>query len=203
MRVLGLTGGIASGKSTVSGILEGLGAIIIDADQVSRDLVETGSPLLAKIVEHFGPGILLPDGKLDRRSLAGVIFCHQEKRKILDEITHPAIIREIKIRLETIREKMPRSSVVIEAALLIEAEMTGMVDEVWLVIVDKHVQARRLMSRDRLSFEEAMDRIESQLPVEEKLAYAHVVIDTGKDLQSVKEQVLDHWQRFILLRENA
>jgi dephospho-CoA kinase len=198
LRVLGLTGGIASGKSTVSGILADLGAIIIDADQISRELTVPGSPLLAKIVEHFGSEILFPDGKLNRRLLAGIIFRHPEKRKVLEQITHPAIISRIKGRLEEIKKERPHTVVVIEAALLIEAGMTQMVDEVWLVTVDRSVQIQRLMSRDNLSFKEAIARIESQLPVEKKLAHAHVVIDTGKDLQSVRQQVLDHWQRFIL-----
>jgi len=187
-KVIGLTGGIASGKSTVSKLLKEMGAIIIDADLIARDIVGKGSEALKEIVDRFGEKVLKEDGSLDRKALANIVFNDTEKLRILNEITHPRIIGKIKDLINFFSQRGEKI-VIIDAALLIESNLHKIVDEVWLVYLDKNLQIERLMARDNISFLDALKRIESQMPIEEKLPYADKVIDNSRSLEELKEKV--------------
>ncbi|MEG6566090.1 dephospho-CoA kinase [Thermoanaerobacterium saccharolyticum] len=196
MKVIGLTGGIASGKSTVSSILKSLGAVIIDADVVSREIMIKGTETYNILVSVFGKEILRKDGEIDRRKLGNLVFADEEKLNKLNEITHPEIIKRIKDIIEEERKKGKEKAIVLDAALLIEMKLFNMVDEVWLVVVDKKTQIRRLMKRDNLSYKDALNRIKSQMSIEDKMKYADFIINNCKDFNAIKRQVELLWGRF-------
>lgn len=193
--IIGLTGGIGSGKSTVGSMLAQLGAVVIDTDRVAREVVAPGSTTLQEIVRYFGHDVLQADGSLDRKKLGSLVFADETKRKILNKITHPAIKNAVREKLGQIEQRDPGAVVVIEAPLLIEAGMTEMVDEVWLVTVAPEIQVKRVMERDGLSYEAAMQRIGSQLPSSEQMAYSDVVISTGQSLEQVRREIKRQWRR--------
>jgi len=197
LKVIGLTGGIASGKSTVSGILREKGAYIIDADEISKTLVEPGKPAYLEIVKHFGQEILNEDGSLRRKKLGRIVFADKEKLALLNKITHPKIIEEIKRRLEEATNRN-ENVVVIDAALLIELGLYKMVDEVWLVTIDEKTQLERLLKRDSfLEEKEAKDRIRAQMPQEEKVKYATRIINNSGDFSQLLKQVEDYWRELV------
>lgn len=194
MLVIGLTGGIASGKSTVAGILADLGARIIDADKIAREIVEPGKPAWKEIKLAFGPQYLKSDGSIDRRALGNLIFSDATARQRLNAITHPLIKKEIADRIADYRKQEPSAVIVIEAPLLLEAGMQPMVDEIWVVTAPEEVRLKRLMARDQLSREEALQRLKSQWPEEERLKYATRIIDTSKDIATTTAVVKTIWQ---------
>lgn len=185
---IGLTGGIGSGKSTVSAILKRLGAVIIDADQLARQVVEPDSPAWKEIVAAFGDDILLPDRKLNRKRLGEIVFADEKKRKLLESITHPAIGSAVEEELRQ-AEEQGAAVAVLDVPLLIESGWTNQVDEVWLVYVDPDLQEQRLMARNRLSKNEAQERIASQMNLRDKLQYANVIIDNNQDVETTTRQV--------------
>lgn len=197
MITIGLTGNIGSGKSTVARRLAELGARVIDADQVAREVVRPGTPGLQEIVEHFGPGILDGRGELDRKKLAALVFADPGARARLNEITHPrikeAIRREIASRPAGPAPGAGPAVTVIEAPLLIEVGLHRDVDEVWVVRIDEENQIRRLMARDGLNVAEARQRLAAQLPQEEKLKIARRVIDNSGGPAATLSQVDHHW----------
>ena len=197
MRIIGLTGGIASGKSTVARLLEKLGAKVVDADQLSRDAVEPGTAAHAAIIEAFGAGIRNPDGTIDRGRLGALVFADRDARRRLESITHPAIARLAEDQLNRLREEDVRVAIYM-APLLIEAGVTGRVDEIWVVYVDREIQVERLMARDNVSREDALRRIDSQMPMEEKRRYGKVVIDNRGTFEETAHQVYEAWEREIL-----
>lgn len=178
MRIIGLTGGIATGKSTVARFFSERGIIVIDADALSREAVLPGTPALQRIIEAFGSGILLPDGSLDRKALGAVVFADAQKRRVLEEILHPAIklLADDKIRQAG---QAGSRLVVYMAPLLIEAGISDRVDEIWVVSTTEEIQLERLMARDKLSREEAKRVIDSQMPLTEKKRFGRVVIDNS------------------------
>ncbi len=175
----GLTGGIATGKSLISEMLRSLGAHIIDADVIARDIVRPGLSAWKAIVEAFGREILLQDGSINRSKLGSIVFRDFSKRSILNSIMHPAILKEAAKLRKKIGDEHPFAVVIFDAALLIESGAYEMVDFVILVYVNEELQINRLINRDGLTREEAMDRINSQMPVEEKKNYADYIIDTS------------------------
>lgn len=193
MFIIGLTGGIASGKSLVSSYLASLGAGVIDADLVAREVVEPGRPALAEVVREFGPGVLSSDGTLNRKELGRLVFSDQARLDRLNRITHPYILEIIRERLEAYRAASPCGAVVIDAPLLIETGLHRLVDEVWVVYVDPTTQLQRLMKRDRLTPEAAAQRIASQLPLEEKVRYAHRIIYNRGEPEETLRQVRMIW----------
>jgi len=198
--VIGLTGGIASGKSTVAGILEKLGAVIIDADLLAREVVAPGEPAFKAIVEAFGDGILNPDRTINREALSRLVFADPEARKRLESITHPAIGRRSENRLAEFRQRgVP--VVFYVAPLLIEAGATSRVDEIWVVYLDGETQLRRLMDRDRSSREEALRKIAAQMPMAEKKKFGKVVIDNCGTLAETERQVREIWEREFGLKD--
>lgn len=188
MRVIGLTGGIASGKSTVAGIISGHGIPVIDADQLARDAVVPGSAGLCQIIEAFGPSVLNEDGTLDRTVLAEKIFSDPLAREKLESILHPAIKVLAEKQLAELRQRGEAVAFYM-APLLIEAGATGRVDEIWVVYVDRETQLARIQKRDSVSREDAEKRIAAQMPMDEKAAYARIVIDNSGNLQELKKRV--------------
>jgi dephospho-CoA kinase len=176
MRVIGLTGGIASGKSSVAALLERQGIPVIDADQLARDVVLPGSAALRQIAADFGTQVLDAAGALDRTALAGVVFADPGARKKLEAIVHPAIKELAEKELAALRESGETVAVYM-APLLIEAGATDRVDEIWVVYVDRETQLQRLMARDGISREQAAQRLAAQMPMAEKASFGRVVID--------------------------
>jgi dephospho-CoA kinase len=188
--VLGVTGNIASGKSTVVGMLERLGAIHIDADFVYREMVASGQPLLARLVERFGTSIVDTNGSLDRGALGRIVFADPGALRDLDQITHPAIIAEIDRRVDAIEDGI----VVIDAVKLVESGHAGHCDIVWVVTASAGNQVTRLMKRNRLDLDEARKRVAAQPSMDAKLARADRVIENDGLLDETRAQVLDAWR---------
>lgn len=194
--VIGLTGSIASGKSTVSSMFKELEIPIIDADQISRDVVEPGEGALQDIIKEFGKEILLPDGTLDRKKLGSIIFTDTDKRAKLNAIVHPAV-RNRMLELKEAYINAGEECVVMDIPLLFESKLTHMVDKVLVVYVDEEVQLQRLMNRDSSSKEEALQRIHSQIPVKEKVKLADATIDNNGSKENTFAQlkdVLNKWE---------
>ena len=184
IRVIGLTGGIATGKSSVARFFEERGVPVIDADQLARDAVLPGSPALVRITELFGSEILMHDGRLDRKRLGALVFQEPEKRRQLEDILHP----EIRKRAEELIARAAGAGhqrVIYMAPLLIEAGATDRVDEIWVVTVRPEIQLERLMKRDGISREQAERIVDSQMPLTEKERCGSVVIDnSGTEAQT-------------------
>lgn len=188
MRVIGLTGGIASGKSTVAGIISNHGMPVIDADQLARDAVLPGSQGLSRIADAFGAALLKDDGTLDRAALAERIFSDPAAREKLESILHPAIKKLAEKRLAELRQS-GEAVVFYMAPLLIEAGATDRVDEIWVVYVDRETQLARIQDRDAVSREDAIRRVAAQMPMDEKAGYGRIVIDNSGTLQELEERV--------------
>ncbi len=178
IRVIGLTGGVATGKSSVARFFSERGVRVIDADQLSREAVLPGTSALARIVEEFGVSVLLPDGSLDRKKLRELVFSDSNRRNALESILHPEIKRLADARISEAAAE-GNEVVIYMAPLLIEAGATDRVDEIWVVTVTPELQIERLMSRDNMTSEEAMSIIESQMPLAEKERHARIVIDNS------------------------
>ena len=176
--VIGLTGGIGSGKSTVSNYLTEKGFAVVDADRVARDVVARGSPVLAALAAAFGAGILEADGSLNRKGVAEIIFADARKREQMEEITHPEIARRIALQIEELKKTGQRETIFLDAPLLFEtkANLAEAMDEIWLVDAGDEVRIERVMRRDGCSREEILARINSQMDREEKRARADVII---------------------------
>ena len=196
MQVIGLTGGIASGKSSVARILERLGATIIDADLLAREAVLPGTSAHQAIVAAFGTEILLPDATIDRKALGRIVFAAPDARRRLEAITHPAIARLAEERLAAARQS-GAPAVFYVAPLLIEAGATGRVDDIWVVYADRETQISRLTERDAIRREEAEQRLAAQMSMEEKATYGSAVIDNRGTPEETERQVVALWQERI------
>lgn len=188
MKIIGLTGGIASGKSTVSNYLITKGISVIDADKISRQIYEVGSKAYVSVVQEFGRDVLNEDKTINRKKLANIVFTNKEKLKVLNEITHPIILNEIKRQINELRT-LGYYLCVIDAALLIESGWYKLADLKWLIYVDKETQIKRLIERDKISKEEAMKRIQAQMPFEEKVKYVDFIINNNLSLRYTYEQI--------------
>lgn len=191
--ILGVTGGIAAGKSTVAKMLAQKGALVVSADELSRQLVLPGSPILAELVERFGSNILNEDGTLHRQELSRLVFVDPGARKDLESVMHPAIARLSRQHLaEAVAKQEPTAGFVIyEAPLLYEAGAEARVDKVLAVIVDSNVQLQRLQQRDQCDLATAKSRVDSQMPQHEKARRADYVIDNSTDVVDLQRQVDD------------
>ncbi len=195
MKVIGLTGSIGSGKSTVSCFFEELGAVVIDADQVSRQVVEPGSPALKELTVTFGENILNPDGSLNRTLVAEIVFNSDEKRELLNSIIHPMIFNEINSTIGEYREK-GTEIIILEAALILEKKgLIKLIDKLIVVSIDEETQKKRLGGRGDLSKEQIDARINSQLTNNEKIKHADYIIDNNQDLVNTREQVRELWDK--------
>jgi dephospho-CoA kinase len=192
--VIGLTGGIASGKSVVSRMLAERGALIIDADKVGHEAYAPGSDCYTAVVDAFGRDIVAPDGEIDRKALGAKVFGDPAQRKRLEGIVWPWMRATMDGRLQRLRdERIP--VVVLEAAVLIEADWIPIVDQVWLVTVSPALARERIMSRNGLSAEQADQRIAAQLTNEERAKHAHVLIDNSGSLEELEQRVAAEWDR--------
>lgn len=189
MLLVGLTGGIAGGKSQVALMFKQLGAYLIDADELAREAVQPDRPVLKRIVEAFGTEVLSPDGTLDRAKLGRIVFDDPEKRELLNSIVHPYVFREEERRRKEIAQKHPKAIVLFDAALLIETGSYQLMDKVILVTIDRRKQIGRIMKRDGLTREEAVRRIEAQMPQSKKKSKADYIIDGGQPLTAIEDQV--------------
>ncbi|CAM5201988.1 Dephospho-CoA kinase OS=Ureibacillus acetophenoni OX=614649 GN=coaE PE=3 SV=1 [Ureibacillus acetophenoni] len=194
--IIGLTGSIASGKSTVAKMLKEYGLPIVDADVVARVVVEPGTPTLAKIAEAFGQEVITENGEMDRAKVGSIIFNDESKRKVLNEIIHPAI------RAEMLRQRDEHlangaKTVIMDIPLLFESKLQHFVEKILVVTVSEETQLKRLMERNNLSKEEAIARISSQLPLSEKEKGADAVIDNNGSIEETQKQletILRNWE---------
>jgi dephospho-CoA kinase len=188
MLLVGLTGGVASGKSTVSRILEGEGATLIDADQIARELVRPGTPAFLELIQAFGKNILREDGALDRKKLAARIFSDPQQRNILNRVLHPKIGEEIQRRIEEVAKRDPAAIVILDAALLLEVGNHGKMDKVIVVTSRAEQQLERLKDRDGMAPEDARKILASQMPQEEKLKAADYVLRNEGSLEETEKR---------------
>jgi dephospho-CoA kinase len=201
--IVGLTGSIATGKSTVSKMLAQLGALIIDADQIVRQVQQPGEPAWREIVECFGEGILLPTQELDRAKLGQLVFGNEENRKKLNAIVHPRVQERRDVLTAKALQEDPHRVIVWDIPLLIETGMYKEVDKTVVVYVDADTQLARLLERDKLSLEQARQRIAAQMPIEEKKAYADYLIDNRGTLEETKRQVEQVYAQLRQLAEES
>ncbi len=194
MRVLGLTGGIASGKSTAAERLKELGAIVLDADRYGHRAYDKDSEGFHAVVNEFGHDIVGEDGEIDRRILGGKVFGAPDQLKRLTDIVWPVIRQFATAEISELREGEPQTVIVLEAAVLIEAEWQDLADEVWVVHVDPDVAKKRLMDRNNLDADAAQARIDSQITNEERLGHADVDIANGGTLDQFLAGIDGEWQ---------
>ena len=191
---VGLTGGIASGKSVVADMFQEKGAFIIDADKVAHEVIEPNEPAWEEIVKHFGKDILNPAGKIDRVKLAAKVFNDKKSLKKLNSIVHPRVAERFSVILSELKKKSkPPEVIVYDVPLLIEAEMHKMVDTVVLVYVSTEKQIERLQNRNGFSLKEAEERLAAQMPLEEKKTFADYIINNECTLSETQKQVDEFW----------
>jgi len=193
MKIIGLTGGIGSGKSTVAGILGEMGARVIDADKLGHVVMRYGTPAWQEMINVFGREILTPQNEIDRNKLGKIVFNNPEQLNRLNRITHPLILNVVKARLEEFRrENMPVA--VLEAILLIEAGWTYLVDEIWVTVAPEQVVLQRLRQRNNYSEDESLMRIRSQSSDTERLKHADIVINTDCKLEKLRGKLKRLWE---------
>lgn len=193
--VLGVTGGIASGKSTVSAMLKELGAPLIDFDVLARQVVEPGRPALKTISDYFGRAVLRSNGTLDRKKLAKIVFKNPEKRRRLEAFTHAAIFEAYLIQVKSLSADNPGTIIQAAVPLLMELNLASMFDRVLVVYISPAQQVERLAARDGISAASAANILESQLPIDEKVGQADYVIDNGGTVAETRQQVEVLWQK--------
>lgn len=193
MKVIGLTGGIASGKSTVARFLKELGVVVVDADKVGHELFRSDAGAKQEVVATFGEGILTPKGNISREKLGRIVFGRPESLARLNMIMHPRIAARVKARLERYHREGAKV-VVVEAPLLLEAGWASLVDEVWVTVASEDAVLGRLKERAGLSEPESLKRLRSQMPAAERVRQADVIIDTDCELSELKEMVAKLWQ---------
>ena len=194
MKVIGLTGGIGSGKSTVSRFLAELGAVIIDADKVGHEALKPDTELWREVVASFGRQILTPSGDIDREKLGEIVFSNPDSLARLNRIMHPRLYNIVKAQLEEYR-RQGIGVVVLEVPLLIEAGWTSLVDEVWVTVASKATVLKRLEKQVRLSKSKSLARIRSQLSSAERTRHANVIIDTDGEFDELRANVEKLWDK--------
>jgi dephospho-CoA kinase len=201
--LVGLTGGIASGKSVVADMLEQLGARVIDFDVLARRVVEPGEPAWYDIVDHFGPGVLDKDQAIDRRRLGRIVFADDSERAVLERLTHPRIRQEFVREVRAINAREPDRIVVAVVPLLVEGGLESRFDHVVVVFATEEQQIERLMRRDVFSRDAAGARLAAQLPIQEKLSSADTMIDNSGSLEHTRHQVEELWARLTVLQDTT
>ena len=193
--LLGVTGGIASGKTTVANLFADLGAAIIDFDIIAREVVEPGKPCFGEIVEFFGQKIVDIDGHLDRKMLSGIVFEDEQKRKRLEGILHPRIFDTFITRTNEITKKDPDAIIQAVIPLLFEAGLQHLVHKTLVVYVPREIQIERLIKRDKITRDQAAKILKAQLPIDEKAGMADFVINNENSLDETRRQVEELWKR--------
>ena len=192
--LLAVTGGVASGKSTVADILKEMGAPVVDLDVIARQVVEPGKPAFDEIVDYFGKQVLQEDGYIDRKKLSGIVFSDPEKRKKLESLTHPRIMEEMATQVNEIAERAPGSIIQVAVPLLIELNLQYVFHKILVVHIPPEMQVERLTKRDGISREEAANILKAQLPIDEKVGYADFVIHNDKTPEETRKQVEELWE---------
>ena len=196
MLMVGLTGGIVSGKSTVSEMFRQLGAQVIDADQIAHTIVSPGEKAWHSIVEYFGKEILIKNQQINRKKLAKIVFADKKKLEMLNSITHPEILAVINRRICQLKSNYNQDLIcIIDAPLLFEANLAGRMDKIIVVFISQEEQTKRLLLRDNFTEEEALRRIQSQIPLTSKLSWADYVIDNSFSREQTKKQVEQVWEK--------
>ena len=200
-KVIGITGGIATGKSTVLQLFAELGALTLSADDFAREVLAKGGLAYRDTVERFGEGILMPDGEIDRAALGAIVFTDPSARADLNSITHPHIIAAMQQAVDRFRSAPPAPDAVmaVEIPLLIECGLQHTVDEVIVVAAEPQTQQSRLTTRSHLTAEEAQSRIAAQMPIERKIQYADRVIWNSGSLEDLRASVRAVWEEMHLL----
>lgn len=196
---IGLTGGIATGKSTVSQMLVKRGALLIDADVIAREVMEPGHPVLQAVRERFGSDVIYDDGTLNRKRLGEIVFSDPEKLKALNGLTHPAIRAEMRKRMAAYEAADPGRLVVVDIPLLYESGLETMFEQVMVVYVPRELQLERLMQRDELTLEQAEARIRAQMDIEKKKERADILIDNSLGMDKTELQIAEFWRNKVLL----
>ncbi len=198
MSVIGLTGNIGSGKTTVSRILQDdMGCCCLNTDHIGRLVVQPDGEAYSDLRAAFGNGYFLADGTLDRPKMAQLVFNDKAALSRLNGITHPAVKRFLQREIAGIKQKDPAKIVVVEAALLIEADYLDLLDELWLVWADDDVRLKRVMQRDNATREQAISRMKNQMPQDEKLKYAQRILHNNSDEQNLRCELASVWQQFM------
>jgi dephospho-CoA kinase len=186
---IGLTGGIACGKSTVATMLVQRGAMLVDADRIAREVVEPGSPVLVQVAERFGQEVLLEDGTLNRKKLGEMVFGNPAALKDLQDMMHPSIRALMRERMNEYEQQHPDRLVVVDVPLLYESGLQSMFEAVMVVYVPRNVQLTRLILRDGWSTEQAENRLQAQMDIEEKKALADILINNEGSMEQTEGQV--------------
>jgi len=186
--LVGLTGGMGSGKTTVAKYFKALGAYVLDADEICRSLVEPEKPAWREIIDLLGNGILRDDQTLDRRKIADIVFNDPEKKKALETILHPRVMAEEQAVYKDILQDDPGALVIIDAALLIESENYRKVDKVIVIACDEETQLHRIMAKNMFSRKDAQNRLRLQMPLEEKIKFADYVLHNDSGLSELKKK---------------
>ncbi|HHW49214.1 MAG TPA: dephospho-CoA kinase [Clostridiaceae bacterium] len=189
LMVIGITGGIGSGKSTVSKILRDLGAKVIDADRISREVTAKGKKAYDEIVDTFGSGVLNEDGELDRKKLADIVFNDQEKLKLLEGIVHKYVIEEIEKRVNAAKNEWSSDIIVLDVPIPVKRGFIDLVDQVWVVTCDMETRIKRIMERSGYTYEEAVKRINSQMKEDEYLKIADEVLVNNGSIEELENSV--------------
>ena len=190
--VLGLTGGIATGKSTVLKIFRKLGARVVDSDILARKAVRPGKPAFRKILQCFGREVLKRDGTLDRKKLGAIVFKDSEKRRLLEGMIHPEVVRDIKKEISRFKQGL----FVADVPLLFEAGLERLFDKTALVWASKDIQMKRLMKRNRLARKEALQRVSAQWPLSRKKGFPDYLLDNSREIERTRRQIRDFYLRF-------
>jgi dephospho-CoA kinase len=197
--LIGLTGGIASGKSTVSRMIMEMGIPVIDADQVAREVVEPGTKALAAIIDHFGSSVINEDGTLARKQLGAIIFENPREREILNQIVHPAVRHRMN-ELKQFYLDQGETTVVYDIPLLFESNLFYLVEKIILVYVDHDTQLKRLIDRDQAGITDAKQRIASQMPLAEKRERADFIIDNSSTIEETRKQLQAIFKKLSIIK---
>lgn len=189
--IVGITGSIATGKSTAAAILRELGQEVIDADQVAHDLMKKGEKNYQGILEHFGEKVLDEEGEISRKALSDLVFSDKGQLNILNKLTHANIFNKISMMIDKSQEKVIFIEIPLLIELIIKGEMPLKLDETWLIYLSKKDQINRLIERNSLTKEEAIKRIDSQLPVDLKKEYSDIIIDNNSDLDHLRKEIIE------------
>lgn len=189
MKVIGLTGGTGSGKSIVSAFLEQNGAYVIDADKIAHDIIARGKPAYEELTSYFGGAILDENRNILRKKLGSIVFTNKEKLDFLNRCTHKYIIQEIDKKIAERKQKKEDTCIVLDAPLLLEANLESRCSEIWVVFAEEEVRARRIMERDNITYQDAKNRIGSQKNWEVYRQKANLILDNSKDLEHLKRQL--------------
>lgn len=198
--VIGLTGGIACGKSTVAQMLRKKGAVIIDADRLAKELMQADSPLWPELAAEFGPEIFRPDGVIDTKRLANLVFNDGKKLAKLNAIVHPRVLTSMAEKIEDFKQRAIWPAIVIDAPLLYEAGAEKLADFTWVVTAERDIQVKRLLARDKSSLEQAERRMAAQMPLAVKAARGDAVIDNSGSRRQTQRRVAELWNRHVAQR---